>query len=194
MKKHLCCLFTFLSVSCFASATIDSELYLASKVVVHPECGYYVLSDGSMWKVFALHPRWRTLSEWWNSVKIVPEELDCKPDDFYLGVPIKVIQRHGFVKFDETVASNAATLNSCGHIIVNLVSNKGLFAYALKPENALFDVYHEGYRTGHAKGYFEGEVDGSKRTKKYYEQSLQEMNRNNSRNQQVNYDDSEDPQ
>lgn len=151
----------------------EEESKLCAKVIVQPSAGFYSLSDGSIWKVMGLEPRWRTISEWWNNVQIVPESFVCTVNDFYIGAKVKIVPKHEWTSFDDGCAYNKEALARCSHIIVNTGTNKCVFAVALTPETALVEVYNESYKQGYATGYEKGCLSTNIEARNQYERGYQ---------------------
>lgn len=155
IKKVLFCFFS-LSFSLFADQSQEQESILASKVIITDSSGFYAMGDLSIWKVIGLSPRWRSLSEWWNGVQIVPEDFQCSINDFYVGAKLRIIPKHEYNIFDDACAANKSDLARCSHVIVNTATNKCVFAIALRPETAIVELYNESYNQGYSLGYNEG--------------------------------------
>lgn len=169
----------FLVFFAFVSSDLhpnEQEVSLCSKVVVEPSRGFYCLSDGSIWKVMAVIPREKTISEWWYNLNIVPKNFECNIDDFYVGAKIKIIPRCECSTFNDEVAGNKKELASYSHVLMNTGINKCLFALPLLPETGLMEVYQhgclfgsknynqrrykEGYDNGCNAGYNKGYLQG----------------------------------
>ena len=58
---------------------------ISAKAILQNSNGYFVLADGTLWKAIGFSKRWRTLTEWWNNVQLVPENYECVPNDWFLG-------------------------------------------------------------------------------------------------------------
>jgi hypothetical protein len=167
----VCVLVAFLSQTFAASE--EANFNLTSKVLINESTGFYTLSDGSFWKVFNFSPRWRTISEWWNDVKLIPEAYDTAPQDWYIGADLEVISKLDHLDAKESDSSHKNLLARCTHIIRNTGSNKCLFAVELKPETLLVELYNDTYKSAYEKGYYKGQLssdlDASKQYEKGYE-------------------------
>ena len=127
---------------------------LTSKAILKNESAYFVLSDGSCWKVIPFQKRWRSLSEWWYSVELdVPKNYDCVPSDWYLGAEIEIYRKYENVTVDEGNSSNQKDLNQCTHLLVNPGSGNILFAISLSLSGCLQEVYNDAHSDGYNKGY-----------------------------------------
>lgn len=153
MVKYLLFFLCSLNVGLFA---YEQDNTLAAKVIVKETAGFYSFADGSIWKVMGLEPRWRTISEWWNNVQIVPDSFVCTVNDFYIGAKVKIIPKHEFSSFNDQCAYNKDALARCSHIIVNTGTNKCVFAVALTPDTSLVEVYNESYKQGYTVGHEQG--------------------------------------
>lgn len=173
MIKYLLACLCVLNMGLSASESKEHEDVLVSKVVVNDFSGFYSLSDGSIWKVMGLTPRWRTLSEWWNSIQIVPEDFECAINDFYVGANIQIIPKHEYEAFSDGCASNKNDLARCSHIILNKGTNKCVFAVALKPETAIVEVYNESFKQGYSSGYNKGRLATNVEAYDQYEKGYQ---------------------
>lgn len=146
----------------------EQDKIISQKVIIQDGVGFYCFSDDSIWKVTRLEPRSRTLSEWWNNEQIVPENLVCTVNDFYIGLKVKIIPKNEFSLFYDNFAKNKAILANCSHIIVNTNTNKCLFATFLTHQAAFEDIrkeaaaygYSLGYKEGNSSGYDEGYYEG----------------------------------
>lgn len=177
MRKFLVSCFCLLNASLFASADAD-EGTLASKVIITDESGFYSLTDGSIWKVFGLRPRWRSISEWWNSVKIVPEDFECVINDFYPGAKLKLIPKNEYEALDISNAANKEALARCSHVLLNSHTGKCVFAVLLRPETAIVELYNESYKTGYSSGYQKGRLSTDVEAYNQYEKGYQAGYRN----------------
>jgi hypothetical protein len=164
MKKWV-----FLALLLFSSSLMFADKYekvetLSSKVVLQSGNGYFVFSDQSHWKAIGFSKRWRTLTEWWNDVQLVPENYECLPKDWQEGTAIEVYSKYGNLTVSEANASNVEELKQCTHLLVNTRTGQVLFAIALEPSNCLPMLFHEakneGYQAGYSQGYFIGHSNG----------------------------------
>jgi hypothetical protein len=134
---------------------------LSSKIILPSTNGYFVLSDRSCWKVVGFSKRWRTFSEWWNSVQLIaPECYECLPNDWYVGTQIEVHSKLDRLNVSEADASNQEILRQCTHLLVNSHTGKVLFAISMEPGECMLEVFHEGFKLGHNQGIAEGRLQG----------------------------------
>src|ERR1700722_7093055 len=110
MKKWV--LITLAVFSCSVMHASDPEKIeaISSRVTLQNTNGYFVLTDGSCWKVMGFSKRWRSLSEWWNGVELVPAKYECVPSDWNVGSQIEVYAKHGNLEVSEADASNQDAL------------------------------------------------------------------------------------
>ncbi len=122
--------------------------------------GYFVLSDGSLWKAIPFATRYRSLSEWWNDVQLVPENYECVPNDWMIGSQVEVYSKYGNLNINQSDASNEYALRQCTHLLVNSHTGQVLFAAALNPAEGIMRLFTEakaeGYSSGHSSGYLQG--------------------------------------
>jgi hypothetical protein len=173
---------------------------ISSKVIINQNTGYYTLSDGTIWKVFSLSPRWRNVSEWWNDVKLMPEIYETTPDDWYLGSDVQFLTKLDHIDFDESAVSDKKLLARATHILVNSSTGKHLFAVSLCQETCLNELYKDSYQQGYNCGYDKGsrinDVNAAAQYEKGYEagyytgykEATKEFNSNNRNNNRVNVD------
>lgn len=153
MKKW--CLFVlslFACASLYASGGPEKTEQLCSKAVLQDRGGYFVLSDGSCWKVVGFAPRWRTPSEWWNNVELIPENYKCEPDDWVVGAVIQTYPKHAHLEVNEADASNQESLMQCTDLLVNTRTGQVLFGVAMNPALFLAEVSDRFYKDGYSKG------------------------------------------
>ncbi|MBS0620910.1 MAG: hypothetical protein JSS61_05585 [Verrucomicrobia bacterium] len=165
------CLVVIASLSCsvmYPSSAPDAEI-LSSKVILQNTNGYFVLSDRSCWKVIGFSPRWRSLSEWWNNVQLVPENYECVPNDWYLGTEIDVYSKYGNLQVSEANASNQEALKQCTHLFVNRRTGQVLFAIALEPAQCILDLHRDAHQDGYDEGYSFGRRAAHNSTAQAYE-------------------------
>ena len=177
MKKWFCVAVAVFSCSLVSADNPEKIETLSSKISLDNKEGYFVLADGSCWKVVGFSKRWRSLSEWWNAVELVPKNYDCIPNDWYLGSPIGVYDKNRNMEVNEADAANQEILHQCSHILVNGRTQQVLFAIAMQPAECLIQLYtdarNEGYNAGYSKGrlstfqsgteiYNNGHADGYK--------------------------------
>lgn len=164
MQKGICIIALMIS-SCFLMAELPEKVgALSSKVILKNQSGYFVLSDGSCWKVVPFSKRWRSLSEWWKDVELVPERYTAVPDDWFLGVEVEAYLKYDHLEVDEANASNRKMLKKCTHLLVNSKTRQVLFAIALDMTDCIVqvfqDAYEDGYNKGYDKGYDKGKFSG----------------------------------
>lgn len=131
---------------------------LSSKVILQNTSGYFVLSDRSCWKAIGFATRWRTVSEWWNNVQLVPERYECIPNDWYLGTQIEVYSKYNNLEVSEANATNQEALKQCTHLLLNTRTGKVLFAVALEPAECIVQLFNEAYADGHDEGFTQGRL------------------------------------
>jgi hypothetical protein len=171
MKKWLLIALTLLSCSSIHATSYsypEKVEVLASKVVLQNTNGYFVLSDRSCWKAIGYSPRWRTLSEWWNNVQLVPENYECVPNDWFLGAQIEVYSKYGNLNISEADASNQDALKQCTHLLVNSRTGQVLFAIALEPAECIVQLFTDAYQDGYSFGYSEGRLNSYKNATEIY--------------------------
>ncbi|MFI5334472.1 MAG: hypothetical protein ACHQT8_04825 [Chlamydiales bacterium] len=167
MKKLLiACL--LLSGSIVQATDPERVETLSSKIVLHNTNGYFVLSDKSCWKVIAFSKRWRSLSEWWNNVQLIPKHYECLPNDWYLGTQIEVYPKAGNLEVDEANAANQELLKQCTHILYNSRTEQVLFAIALEPADCIMKLFTDAHAEGFDKGYSEGRSKGTQNSIEIY--------------------------
>jgi hypothetical protein len=164
------CLITLVTFVCSLSYAGYSEksASLSSKVILKNTQGYFVLSDGSCWKVVAFSKRWRSLSEWWHNVQLVPKNYECTPNEWTLGASIEVYAKFENLEIDEANAANQEVLRQCTHLLMNPATGQVLFAIALDPAECMVKLfaeardegYSQGFEEGHRKGYQDGHTFG----------------------------------
>ena len=145
---------------------------LTSKVIVNSATGYYTFSDGSLWKVINCFPRWRSLSEWWNDVRVVPDAYQSSPSDWYLGADITMIPRAQGNDRAEQNASNKTELDQATHLLLNEASGKKLFAISMRPEECLREVYNLTHKEAYSQGYLKGQLSRDLDASKQYEKGF----------------------
>ena len=158
-----CCLFSYAE-----SAEVVETL--SSKVILQNTSGYFVLSDRSLWKVLGFSKRWRSLSEWWNDVQLVPQNYECIPNDWLLGSQIAVYSKIGNLEVDEANASNKDELKQCTHLLVNMHTGQVLFAMALEPADCIVKLFNDAHGDGYNKGLGEGNSENYQNATKSYNQ------------------------
>ena len=142
----------FASISIYASGGPEKTEQICSKATLQDKSGYFVLSDGSCWKIIGFIPRWRTPSEWWNNVELVPENYKCEPSDWAVGTVIQTSPKHLHLEVNEADASNQDSLMQCTDLIVNTRTGQVLFGLALNPAMFLAEVADRFFKDGYNKG------------------------------------------
>jgi hypothetical protein len=156
MKTWSIIALAFLAFS-FSSVNPPEKIeMLSAKVILQNTNGYFVLSDHSCWKAVGFSTRWRSLSEWWNNVKLVPENFECVPNDWALGTEIEVYAKYENLTVNESDASNQETLKQCTHLMYNRRTGQVLFAIALHPVDCVVQLYNDSYNDGYNAGYSKG--------------------------------------
>lgn len=142
---------------------------LSAKATLKNTQGFFVLSDGSCWKVIPFEKRWRSFSEWWEGIELnVPEDYECLPKDWNLGAEIEVYPKSFATDVDEYDAYNQKALKQCTHLLCNRNSEEVLFAIEFAPwsfmamvfNNAYSEGHDVGWKKGHNAGYSEGYQNG----------------------------------
>ncbi len=157
------CFLSIITIFCCSISYANQQeeaKWLSAKVILQNSNGYFALSDGSCWKAISFQKRWRTLSEWWNSVELAPGNYECMPNDWHLGAQIEIYSKYGNLEVREADASNQEELRRCTHLLVNPQTGYVLFAIALGPEDCIIELFNDAYREGYQSGYSEGSVDG----------------------------------
>lgn len=157
MKKCFFTLVLFLGCSLCYGAKLEKIESLSSKVILQDTNGYFVLSDGSCWKVIPFQKRWRSLFEWWNDVQLVPENYVCVPNDWYLGTEIEIYPKYECT-VNEGDASNQELLKQCTHLLVNSRTKQVLFAIALHPAECTLQLFHDVHEEAYNKGFNDGQM------------------------------------
>lgn len=160
MKKYF--LIALLSCCAVYASVPEKVDTLSSKISWKNTEGYYVFSDDTCWKVFSFSKRWRSISEWWYDVKLVPENYECSPGDWTVGTPIEIYPKDGNLEVDQANASNQEMLRRCTHLFYNSLTGQVLFAYALRPAECIVQLYNDGYATGYQEGVEVGYANGHK--------------------------------
>lgn len=101
-------------------------------------------------------PRWRSVSEWWNGVELIPQNYRCEPADWVLGTEIQTCSKYGNIEVNLADASNQEALNQCTHLLFNKRTGQVLFAIAMDTAHCMSDLFNEAYKEGKAKGVQEG--------------------------------------
>lgn len=156
MKKWCLAALALFSCSFAEAQNLEKEEVLSSKICLQDQTGYFVLTDGSCWKVMGFVPRWRSISEWWNNVELVPDNYKCEPGQWVVGAAIQAYPKYGNIEVNLADASNLEALNQCTHLLFNTRTGQVLFAIAMDTGHCLADVFREAYREGRVKGVEEG--------------------------------------
>lgn len=174
MKKWCLILIAVLSYTGVHAEYPEKMEMLCSKAVLKNDQGYFVLSDGSIWKAVGFAKRWRSLSEWWNSVQLVPEQYETLPTQWQLGTTIEAYPKYGNLRVNEADASNQEALQQCTHLLVNTRTGQVLFATALDPALALVQIFDEARLEGYNEGYSSGYQLGRREVNATYESGYKE--------------------
>ncbi len=158
MKKWLVIALALLSCLGLHASSIEKIEVLSSKVILQNTNGYFVLSDRSCWKAVGFAKRWRTPSEWWNNVQLVPENYECVPNDWFLGSQIQIYSKYENLEVNEANASNSEALKQCTHLLLNSRTGQVLFAVALEPAECIVQLFNDAYQDGHSVGYSQGRL------------------------------------
>jgi len=173
MKKMLLLAATVLGCA-FAEASEPEKIEaLSAKVIMQNSNGYFAFSDGSCWKAIGFAKRWRTLSEWWNNVQLVPAEYECLPNDWFVGTQIQVYQKYGNLTVSESDASNQDALKQCTHLLVNARTGQVLFAIALHPADCLVQLSNEAREDGYNEGFSKGRLKSYQNATEVYNDGYQ---------------------
>jgi len=152
-KLFLACL--LFSVSVFADEA-EHRGDLSGKVVIQSDFGYFLLSDGSYWKVYSFAIRSRGFFEWIRGIQLLtPENCDCKADDWVLGSSVEAYPKSG-TYIDLSDADNIDALKNCTHFLVNTNTGKILFCIPLLPADCMTQIYQDAARLAFSKGYQAG--------------------------------------
>jgi hypothetical protein len=143
---------------------------LSSKVILQNTSGYFVLSDGSCWKAIGFAKRWRSLTEWWNGVELVPENYNCVPNDWYLGSQIEVYPKYEYLRVNEADASNQEDLRQCTHLFANTRTGQVLFAISLHPAECIVQLFTESRKEGYDEGFSLGRLSSYQNADDIYNQ------------------------
>jgi len=159
MKKWFLVAAVALSCAVIHADDIEKIETLSSKVILQNTDGYFVFSDGSCWKAIGFSKRWRSLSEWWNNVQLVPAHYECVPNDWFLGTQIEIYPKRQALKVDEADASNQEALKQCTHLLVNTRTAQVLFAIALTPAECIVQLSKEMHKDGYDQGFHKGRLE-----------------------------------
>jgi hypothetical protein len=182
MKKWSFIVLCFLSFSIAHADHPEKVANLASKVVLQNTNGYFVLSDGSCWKAIGFSKRWRSLSEWWNNVQLIPENYECTPSEWFLGAQIEAYPKYGNLNVNLADAANQEDLKLCTHLLVNSKTGKVLFAVSLDAGDCIVQLFNDAHDEGYQKGLEKGKADS-------YQNANDSYNRGRAAGYQAGYAD-----
>jgi hypothetical protein len=168
MKRSFLIALTVFSCSLAFAEEAEKIETLSSKIILQDTNGYFVLSDGSCWKVIGFSKRWRSLSEWWNDVKLAPETYECVPNDWYVGTQVEAHAKYNKLEAPEANASNQDALKQCTHLLINTRTKQVLFAIALQPADCMIQIFNEASREGYNRGFNEGRSKGYQNSREIY--------------------------
>lgn len=146
----------------------EKQETLVAKVILQNTNGYFVLSDGSLWKAIGFCKRWRTVGEWWNDAQLVPKNYECLPNDWFLGTEVWAYSKYENLQVDEDDASNKEVLKQCTHLLVNNRTGQVLFAIALNPADCVVHLFNEAHDEGYSQGYTQGQLKNSQNAHEMY--------------------------
>lgn len=149
-------LIIFFSFSIAHAGAPEKIKMLSAKAILQNTEGYYAFSDGTCLKVVGFSTRWRTPSEWWNNVELVPKNYECVPNDWFLGAEIEVYPTYKNLEVNLENATNAETLKQCTHLLYNITTGQVLFAIWMHPAEFLMKLFNDSHNDGFDKGYKEG--------------------------------------
>lgn len=169
MKNLVLVLVTIFSCSAMYAGAPEKIEMLSAKAILENTEGYYVLSDGTCLKVVGFSTRWRTPSEWWNNVELVPKNYECVPNDWFLGAEIEVYSKYENLEINLENATNAEKLTQCTHLLFNTRTGQVLFAIWMHPAEFFVQLFNDAHKDGYNKGYKEGYHKQSKNSDEIYE-------------------------
>ena len=141
-----------LSLMAFPPDDQDLTKELTEKATFLNADGYFVLADGSCWKVVGFAKRWRTICEWWNNTTLIPESYESIPNDWVLGTEVTIYPKAEYISVNEDDATNSHELKNCPYLLVNQTTGKILFALPLEGtdcmERVLKAALHNGFYNG----------------------------------------------
>lgn len=130
---------------------------LVAKFVTEDSNGYFVMADGSYWKVTSFVTRWRSLLEWVGGDEVyVPDNYKCTVKDWVVGEEFEYFPKIGNLRINEADASNEAELKKHAYLLMNSRTGKILFGTPVNPADFITSVYNVGYNAGYNKGYSSG--------------------------------------
>lgn len=156
----------FLSIMiAFAASVCATEATnvgsIAGKVVLESGKGYFLLSDGTFWKVYPFVKRWRTLFEWIKGTELaIPDNYEGLPADWTLSAEVEAYPKYGNLSIDEANASNEDDLKKCTHLLFNRGTGQILFAILLHPADFMIQIFNDGVSEGASNGYSKGYSSG----------------------------------
>jgi hypothetical protein len=174
MKNLLLVLITVFSCSAMYAGAVEKIEILSAKVILQNTEGYFALSDGTCLKAIGFSKRFRTPSEWWNNVQLVPENYECIPNDWFLGTEIEVYSKYDNLEVNEANASNQEELKQCTHLLFNTRNGQVLFAIMMHPSECLIQLFNDAHKDGYNKGYREGSNAQHKNSNDIYDSGYAE--------------------
>ncbi len=168
MKKTLIAAIAVLVCTAVEAGEPENIQALSAKVILQNTHGYFALADGNCFKAIGFSKRWRTLSEWWNNVQIVPQSYECVPNDWFVGTQIEVYPKNGNLMVNEGDASNQESLRQCTHLLVNTRTGQILFAISMHPAECISQLYKDAFSDGHTEGYDKGRQSSSRSANEIY--------------------------
>ena len=180
---------SFFFCSVIFAQPADRVERLTSKVILQNTEGYFVLSDGSCWKVIGFSTRWRTISEWWNNIQLAPGTYNCVPNDWCLGTQIEVYSKFDNLAVSESNASNEEELKKCSHLLFNSITRQVIFAMPLEPERCIVSLFNDARDEGYNLGYAQGVAESSYKYLKGYNDGYAQGKNESSYNYQYDYND-----
>lgn len=156
MKKFIFALFLMT-----AAYSVEHCAAITAKFITSDNKGYLAFSDGSFFRVTTFVKRWRGPLEWLSGEELyVPENYLCSLKDWGIGDEFELLPKYGYSRVDESYASNESDIKLSSHILVNLRTEKILFAVPLHPGDLMSQIYSDGHANGYSKGYSEGYSSG----------------------------------
>jgi hypothetical protein len=144
-------------------ATILQAEVIQGSVIGGENTAYWILDDGSFWKVFSFVKRWRGPLEWFRGDDLgVPDSYQTSLDQWVSGTEIAVMSKSE-VAADFTNASNQEDLRQATHVIVHKHTGHTLFALSMSANHFLTSVFNEGKLLGRSESYEKGKQDGFQR-------------------------------